>query len=201
MNSAYVVTRFLEEYDMTRSTIRYLLQNTYQQSVPSKHDMDRRILKFYHIKTDELVLETETEIMAVYYTRYGVWTWAWSIIGLLDAEYFLSREILLYALKLDVDLAYIKRILTTSRGVIKNDTQIDINLAVSAGITKKPYIFPIVTKVEGYYLIYYMILIDTAKLDALKATLEVGFDDEEDVFDTELLEANIRINKNRPSVN
>ena len=73
-----------------------------------------------------------------------VWSWAWSQPGLTNSENYLAKEILLYALKLGSDLSYIKSILTTSRGVIKDITQIDINLAIGSSIIKQPYIYPYV---------------------------------------------------------
>jgi len=107
------------------------------------------------------------ETLAVFYDKLNVWSWAWSHMGLTNAENYLSKEILIYALKLGSELTYLKSILTTSRGVVKDRVQVDINLALGASIIKHPYIYPYVYKIEDYHLIYYMILLNKDALDTL----------------------------------
>lgn len=171
MTVQHIINQSLIQYDEAKPVINYLLNKTYVQSTRFGDDFHRTIFKFMDKETDEVLLETEVETMSVYYDKLKVWSWSWSQVGLTNAENYLSKEILLYALKLESDLSYIKSILTTSRGVIGDLMQIDINLAIGSNIIKKPYIFPYVYEINGFHLIYYFILLDVDKLDEIKETI------------------------------
>lgn len=202
MNVHHFIRNSLVELDETKGVIRYLLENTYAKTTRTDRDTARTVFRFHDSGSDEFILETDVEILAVYYDKYGLWTWAWSMIGLYKSEYLLSRDALVYALGLGIDLAYIKAILTTSRGIISDTTQIDINLAIASAVTKKHYIYPYIITVDNNYLIYYFTLINVAELDALKKRLsEVKskeYDethDQGDIYDEKLLDLNAKLNK------
>lgn len=168
MNLQHVISEALVEYDAARPVIRYLQKNTDFDGVKSTNDTVRTKFKFSDKNTNEVIVDTEVETLAIFYDKLDVWSWAWSQTGLTNAENELSKKILMYALKLDPDLSYLKSILTTSRGPIYDVTQIDINLAIASSIIKQPYIYPYIHRVEDQNLIYYIILLNKEELDKLK---------------------------------
>ena len=168
MNVQHIISEALVQYDAAQPVIRYLLKNARQEGIKSTNDIERTKIKFIDKNTDEVLVDTEVEILAIFYDKFNVWSWAWAHTGLTNAENYLSKEILLYALKLESDLSYLKSILTRSRGEIKDITQIDINLAIGSFVIKKPYIFPYIYTIDNDNLVYYLILINNDDLDRLK---------------------------------
>ena len=171
MNVQDIISKALIEYDAAQPVIRYLIKNSHYEGFKTNNDWQRTKFKFIDKNTDEIIIETEVEILAVYYDKLKVYSWAWSQTGLTNSENYLAKEILLYALKIGSELSYIKSILTTSRGSIKDVTQVDINLAIGSYIIKQPYIYPFVYSIEGSHLIYYFILLNKTELDKLSQTV------------------------------
>ncbi|XWV26119.1 hypothetical protein QJ857_gp0961 [Tupanvirus soda lake] len=167
MNVQDIISKALIYYDSAQPVIRYLKKYTHNDGKKTNNDNQRSIFIFREKGTEKVILETEVEILAIYYDKHKFWSWAWSQVGLINSENYLAKEILLYALKLGSDLSYIKSILTTSRGVIKDTTQIDINLAIGSSIIKQPYIFPFVFPIENNNLVYFFILLNKEELDKL----------------------------------
>jgi len=179
MSIENIIEKSLQEYDSAKYVIKYLIQNTDLEIIDRKKETERIIYKFIHKETREVVIESETELLAVYYDKFRIWCWAWSMAGLLNSRNFLSKEILIYALKLGAEMSYLKSIFTTSRGIINDLAQIDINLALCVGIMKQPYIFAhkkdiqnisdetITTDTEINYLYQYIILLNREDLDNL----------------------------------
>lgn len=172
MNVPDIISKALIEYDMAKPVIRYLIKYTYLEGFKTTNDWQRSKFKFIDKQTEEVIIDTEIEILAVYYDKFKVYSWAWSQTGLTNSENYLAKEILLYALKLESDLSYIKSILTTSRGVIKDVTQVDINLAIGSSIIKQPYIYPFVYQIENNNLVYYFILLNKTELDKLSEKIK-----------------------------
>ncbi|AYV85123.1 MAG: hypothetical protein Satyrvirus4_20 [Satyrvirus sp.] len=168
MDVQSIISNALIEYDTAQPVIRYIIRNTSLEGVKTSTDTERSSFKFIDKETKEVLIDTEVEILAIFYSKLKVWSWAWSQPGLLNSENFLAKDILIYALKLGSDMSYIKAILTTSRGLIKDSNQIDINLAIASSIIKQPYIYPFVYPVDGDNLIYYFILLNKADLDKLQ---------------------------------
>ena len=171
MNVEHIIREALMEYDATQTVIRYLLKNTSVTSTKTTNDVQRSKFEFIDKATGEIILDTDVEILGVFYDKLNIWSWAWSQIGLYNSENYLAKEMLLHAIKLGSDLSYIKSILTTSRGVIKDLTQIDINLAISSSIIKHPYVYPYVYKLNNFHLVYYFALINKPALEKLKRTI------------------------------
>lgn len=172
MSVQHIINESLIQYDKTYNVIKYLLTNTDRETIETNNDSERTRFKFIDKNTKEVVLESEVETLAVFYDKLRIWSWAWSLTGLTTSQNYLSKEILMYALTLDPDLTYIKSILTTSRGIIKDITQIDINLAISTGIIKQPYVYPLVFSIRENNLIYYYVLLNKDALDKLKEKIE-----------------------------
>lgn len=167
MNIQHIITNALIEYDTAQPTIRYLKRYAKIEGERTGIDTERTKFKFIDKNTKKIIIDTEVEILGVFYGKYNVWTWAWSHIGLTNSENFLSKEILLYALKLGSDMSYLKSLLTTSRGVVKDRTQVDINLAIGSSIIKQPYIYPFEYTVGDHKLIYYFILLNRTDLQKI----------------------------------
>lgn len=174
MNIQDIISKALIFYDSGQPLIRYLKKNAYNDGEKTDNDYKRTIFTFIDIATEEVLIETEVELLAIYYDKHKVWSWAWSQPELFNSENYLSKEILLYALKLDSELSYLKSIITTSRGVIKDPTQVDINLALGSSIIKQPYIYPFVYPVDEYNLIYYFILLNKDALDKLAVKISAN---------------------------
>jgi len=167
MNVQDIISKALIQYDMAHPVINYLKKYTYYEGHKTNNDKERTVFRFTDKETDKIIIDSEVEILAIYYDKYKIWSWAWSQAGLYNSENYLAKEILLYALKLESDLSYIKSILTTSRGVIKDITQLDINLAIGSSIIKQPYIYPFLFPIEENYLVYYFVLLNKKDLDKL----------------------------------
>jgi hypothetical protein len=172
MNVQDIISNALIQYDTVQPIVRHLKKNTYYGGEKTDNNWKRTVFTFTDKKTEEIILETEVELLAIYYDKYKIWSWAWAQADLLESENYLSKEILIYALKLGSELSYIKSILTTSRGVIKDVTQVDINLAIASSIIKQPYIYPFVYSIENYNLVYYFILLNKDGLDKIKNEIE-----------------------------
>lgn len=170
MSVQHIISEALIEYDSAQPVIQYLKKNTVE-GTHTTSDTERTKFKIID-DNGEILLETEVELLAIFYDKLNIWSWAWSLTLPTNSENYLAKEMLLYSLKLGSDMAYIKSILTTSRGVIKDTTQIDINLAIGSSIIKQPYIFPFVWTESDYKLIYYFILLNKPELEKIKKKLE-----------------------------
>ena len=174
MNVQDIISKALVEYDTAMPTIDYLVKQTGLEGDKTGSDQKRSIFRFFDKTTNAMVLETEVEILAVYYDKLNIFSWSWSQAGLRNSENYLAKEILRYALTLESALSYMKSVLTTSRGTIKDVTQIDINLAIGASIIKQPYIYPFYDQIEAGTLVYYFILLNRAELDDLSRRIDKG---------------------------
>lgn len=170
MNVPHMLKESLIELDRAKPVIKYLQKNAKLTLESFDNDYQRRKF-FFRDKNNRLILETEIEILAIYYKKLKVWCWAWSQPTLKNSQNYLSKEILLYGLKLEPSLSYIKSILTVSRGVIKDEIQIDINLAIASSIIKQPYVYTYTFPVEDSSLVFYVVMLNRTDLDILKNKL------------------------------
>lgn len=172
MNVEHIVQDALIKYDTAQPVIKYLLEKLKIDAVKTGDDTHRTTFKFSDRSTGEVLIETEVEILAVFYDKMNIWSWAWSQVGLHNSENYLAKEMLLHALKFGSELSYIKSILTTSRGIVRDLVQIDINLAIGSSIIKQPYIYPYVYTINDNNLVYYFILLNRSELDKLNKKLK-----------------------------
>jgi hypothetical protein len=167
MNIQYIITKSLLDYDEKAPIIKYLVKNGKKvETVRKNSDTERNNIKFYDDERN-LILETDYEVLGIYYDKLHVWSWAWSHTALNNAETYLSREVLNHALKWGSDLSYLKTMLTSSRSIVREKAQLDINLALGSNIIKQPYIYPYVYRIDDANLIYYLILLNRSDLDRL----------------------------------
>lgn len=166
MDVQHILKDALTEYDKTSDVISYLLKNKYKGYAPN-NNLDRTTIEFID-ENDKTILKTEIEILGIYYSKFKIWSWAWAQPGLINSQNYLSKQILLHSLNFEPNLSYIKTILTTSRGIINDPYAIDINIAIASSIIKQPYIYPAISNIGKYQLIYYLILLNKKDLDQLK---------------------------------
>uniref|UniRef100_A0A6C0LRI8 Uncharacterized protein n=1 Tax=viral metagenome TaxID=1070528 RepID=A0A6C0LRI8_9ZZZZ len=188
MNIPHIIGKALVDYDSAQSVIKYLLKNTNLSGYKSNSDSVRTHFIFSDKEDkNKIILKTEVEILGIFYDKYNIWTWGWAHVGGLKSETYLAKEILNYALKLGIEMSYIKTILTTSRGVVTDDIQLGINLALGCSIIKKPYIYPDSYPVGDYNIVYYFILLDNSELDKIKENIiknkTIDITDDEEVYD------------------
>lgn len=172
MSVADIIKKALIYYDQTEPVIRYLQTKTTYTGIKTAVDNARTTLTFTDNDSHQIVLETEVEILAVYYDRYHLWSWSWAQTGLKSSENYLAKNLLRYSLDLDHHLTYLKSILFTSRNIIRSPTQIDINLAIAADILKTPYIYPYVYPINNDQLVYYLILLNVDQLNLLMKNID-----------------------------
>ena len=160
MNIQYIITKSLLDYDEKAPVIKFLTKESKKIDPLRKNsDTERNNIRFYD-ENQNLLLETDYEVLGIYYDKLHVWSWAWSHTALNNAETYLSREVLNHALKWGSEMSYLKSMLTSSRSVVRERTQLDIHLALGSTIIKQPYIYPYVYKIGDAKLIYYLILLN-----------------------------------------
>lgn len=172
MNISDVISKALEDYDSVKPIIKHLQKNaSFQIVYPSNPDIQRSVYRFTDKITNNLILESESELLAIYYKKYNVWSWAWANTSLSEGDTYFSKQLVEHAIRLKSDMSYIKSLLITSRGLIKDDIQIDINLALAASIIKQPFIFTKkipVTNDKDDFVNHYVILLNKDALTKLK---------------------------------
>lgn len=164
MSAQNIISNSLVEFDAAQP-VMISLNKTWITTIKTTNDIQRSKITFKDLNTEEILLETDYEILAIFYEGLNIWSWAWSQPGLKNSENYLAKKILLHSLTLGSDMSYIKLILSTSRGIVEDKTQIAINLAISSGFIKQPYIFPYNHNVEGHNLTYYLILVDKPAIE------------------------------------
>ena len=167
MDTKYIISKSLEDYDSNADVIRFLKKNTRLETIEKKIDTERDLWIFYDINTNEVLFETEVEVLGIYHKKVGVWIWAWSVPKYSIIKINLSKELLLYALSLGFEASYIKTLLITSRGSIVDPIQLDIHIALASYIIKKPYIYEYEQLIDNYSLFRYYILLNTTALDKI----------------------------------
>jgi hypothetical protein len=162
-----LIASSLTEYDKTSSFIQTLGSDYQFELIEPSLKYDKHKIIFRHNKTNEELFTSAYEILGFFYGKHNIWVWAWSHLTLNYSQKYLSQELLQYALKLD-DAAQLKNIFITGRGIVRSKTEIDIYLALSANITKQPYIYPDIKEYEDHYFVTYYILLETDKIKKIE---------------------------------
>jgi len=135
--------------------------NKYLEIMTSRPEIIKDINKIrFYSKNDELLLEANYQYAGYYDTNNNIWVWAW-LLPLTNNNTKLSRDLLQYGLKLDVDSInndqiFIKNLLLNSRFIIKDKIGLDINLAIFSFILKEKilFIYPhVINDITIYYFI------------------------------------------------
>jgi|SRR5579872_2084518 len=167
MNINDIIGRGLQEIDSKQPLLNYLVKNTKTQ-FEIRDDPQRSLVHFYNKETSDLIISSEFERLATYYNKYNIWVWAWSLPLLYHSENSLSIEILKHILQLGPEYTYLKTLFATSRGLINDPIQIDINLGLCSQILKKPHIIKFNQDTD-----WYIVLLNKEGLDKLEKELEL----------------------------
>ena len=170
MNESYasnILEQALLVHDTARPIIDYLRVRTWRKT---KHSTDgsRSVISFHDTKTNELIFESEYETYGVYHSGHGVWAWAWAIPGNISANNSLMAKVLNHVISSSTVDYYAKSVLSTSRGLATDITQIDINIALGSYMLKNPYIYPLNESLTDGILTHYIILLDVDKINELE---------------------------------
>jgi hypothetical protein len=142
MDVSEVIQQALIEYDKTSSVIKYLTEKSVIDYQRAKSDNQRSKLIFRNKEDEkEILLETEVELVGIFYDKYNFWSFSWAIPGLLASEFYLVKKVLIYALGLGIDLLDIRNLLISARSIITDENQLDLILAITGAVTKHHHVF------------------------------------------------------------
>ncbi len=130
----------LEYYDNHQLKIIELLKKIeyikFINNTPSTNQI------IFYDSNKNILLESNYEALGFYFQNSNIWKWAWSMPTLSKNDTSISRKILNYAFDLEPTKEYILRsALINSSTLINNDLQLDIHIALSSYLIKKPFIF------------------------------------------------------------
>jgi len=164
MTIQYIISKALEDYDAYKPVSDKLTKkNNRVEVINSKEDTKRDIIKIFD-KNNKLLVESEYEILGLYYPTTNIWTWGWAAPELKHPHNFLSHEIFNHVMSWDNEKLYIKSMLINSRSSITDEIQIDINLAICTSIIKHYVIYPLVKTNETSSVVIYLILLNNHQL-------------------------------------
>jgi hypothetical protein len=172
----FYIKTSLEYYDTHQEKFnKFIKKVAYIKIIDNDNTSDQI---YFYDKNKNKILESAYEVMSVYIPQHKIWKWSWSLPLAALKHTFISRKILNYAFGLDTKKDFLlKSILINSKSKIENNLQQDIHIAVSANISKHPYIFKHYTvnikDVDGLYpygevlkmdidnsIIHYLVLLD-----------------------------------------
>jgi hypothetical protein len=129
-----------EKYDVFFNKIKYL------KFVDNNNLIDNII---FYDSNKKVLLESSYEILGIYLPKSKLWKWSWSIPTIHKKYTYISRKILEYAFNLDyITELPLKSDLINSKIKIMNDLQLDIHIALSSYLGKKPVIFKFYNKLD-----------------------------------------------------
>jgi len=137
-----IIRNSLEYYDANQPKIQEILDKIeYIEIINNGNITDQFI--FYDVNNN-VILKSRYEVLSIYTPLNNIWKWSWSIPTAKSKNTFISRKILEYAFSLNSETDYLlKSILINSKINILNKNQLDIYLALSAMLSKKPFILRI----------------------------------------------------------
>ena len=148
--------------DIIINALDYYDQNT---SKYKKYVFSNKIRLVENNKEIKFLLDDETftasyELAGYYDTTNNIWIWGW-LLPINNKNTLLSRELLNYGLKLDIDIInndqiFIKNLLLNSRYVVTDNIGMDINLAIFSYILKEKILFIYPHKVDQIIFYYFI---------------------------------------------
>lgn len=129
----------LEYYDSYQPKVNEIIKKTVYIKTKDNKNITDEI--FFYDKDKNLIFKSSYEIISVYIPSTSIWKWAWALPTAPKKSTSFSRKLLDYAFNLDTDKEFLLRsTLINSKIKIINQTQLDIYLALTANLSKKPFI-------------------------------------------------------------
>jgi hypothetical protein len=134
-----IIRNSLEYYDSFQPKIQEILNKIHKIKIIDNVNINDEFV-FYDID-DKPFFKSRIEQLGMFVPQDNSWKWSWAIPFAKYYNTLISRKILEYAFTLNssTDL-HLKSTLINSKLIISNQYQIDIYLALSSMLSKKPFI-------------------------------------------------------------
>ena len=179
-NISNLIPLALEYFDKNNHDLKNFvdkIDSNKTETIKNKKDLEKNKILFFD-KNSKKLLESEYEVIGIFYKKYNTWIWSWAIPSLSKNQILTSRKLLSYALDIDLNqdnnkqFEYIKSELVTSRSKINSKLQLDIYLALVSYLSKKKFIYKqryyINNQDPNNYVDYYLFIINEDILKTLK---------------------------------
>lgn len=135
-----IIRNSLEYYDSYQPKIQKILNNIEYFKIINGVNVNDEFIFFD--SNDKPFFKSRIEQLGMFVPQDNSWKWSWSIPFAKYQNTLISRKILEYAFTLNssTDL-HLKSTLVNSKLIITNQYQIDIYMALSSMLSKKPFIF------------------------------------------------------------
>ena len=135
-----IIKNSLEYYDSFQPKIQKILNNIEYFKIINGVNVNDEFI--FYDSNDKPFFKSRIEQLGMFVPQDNSWKWSWSIPFAKYQNTLISRKILEYALTLNssTDL-HLKSTLINSKLIITNQYQIDIYIALSSMLSKKPFIF------------------------------------------------------------
>ena len=135
-----IIRSSLEYYDENQPKIQEILDRIeYIKIINGVNISDKYI---FYDSNHNVILSSRIETLAIYTPQNNIWKWSWSVPFAKYTNTLISRKILDYAFTLNTTTDFLlKSTLINSKIIITNQYQMDIYLAISSMLSKKPFIF------------------------------------------------------------
>jgi len=152
-----IIRNSLEYYDSFQPKIQEILNKIHKIKIIDNVNINDEYV-FYDID-DKPFFKSRIEQLGMFIPQDNSWKWSWAIPFAKYYNTLISRKILEYAFTLNssTDL-HLKSTLINSKLIISNQYQIDIYLALSSMLSKKPFIlkyYLLTTDQNKENIIYY----------------------------------------------
>nr|QBK88914.1 MAG: uncharacterized protein LCMiAC02_00070 [Mimivirus LCMiAC02] len=141
-----IIKRSLEYYDKNNEQFEvYMSKVKYYKYISAEGDIKRNIIKFYNANKKE-IYKSKIEHMGLYHNQTKLWAWAWANPLNFKNVTYLSKKVFDYGMNMDPkkENLFLRMELLTSRFRITSSVQLDMHVALSAYLTKIPYIFKMI---------------------------------------------------------
>jgi hypothetical protein len=137
-----IIKTSLEYYDNYQPEIQNIIDKINYIKIIDRNNINDEYV-FYDFDNKK-IFSSKIEILSIYIPQTKTWKWSWSMPFAKYKNTLISREILNYAFTLNSENdLFLKSTLINSKIIIKNEYQMDIYLAMSALLSKKPFILRI----------------------------------------------------------
>ena len=161
----------IDIFDRQSETVqKYLFDK--EVRIKSSDDLRQREKMEFYDAEGNCFYSTDIEVLCYYYPQCRLFAWAWAVPSSHSASTFLARQLLQFCLTNSTISLYTRTLLTTSRTIIRDLTQLEINIALAAMLIKQPFILPYRVETHGVTHINMIILLDDEPLRELMSKMD-----------------------------